>query len=372
MVLNDPPVAPNAASLTQFAFTKTQILPFRQRTLRVDPSSRPPDSSTPRRVDFGKRDVQSRRRTAIFGRPQALRSEYGDSHDDRLRYGQGAARSRIVDDSSAAGRTNHQGNISMKCFILRLAALLIGLCFWSSTAEAQWRYPRGYGGYGMSQWGADPGAGYMAGLGAYARGQGVYQLEKAKADAINVDTMAKWNKALRARQAALREDKRKEADKKEDSARGRGSSGIDLQDGTTLNTPALPDLRADPTAARSGRSKAPLSADMIREIPFEWDSEALTICIDQMTGDDVAPRPADGRRSIATIGTPCARPSSPRSRKTPRGPCPRRPSSESTTRSRVPGQVPQVRRRTSSSATRTRSTTSPRWPACRGCSTTRA
>src|SRR4051794_34910824 len=103
----------------------------------------------------------------------------------------------------------------MRCFAARSAALLIGLSFLSSTAEAQWNYPRGYGGYGMSQWGADPGAGYMAGLGAYARGQGVYELEKAKADAINVETMAKWNKALRARQAALREDERKEKEQKE-------------------------------------------------------------------------------------------------------------------------------------------------------------
>ena len=75
----------------------------------------------------------------------------------------------------------------------------------------------------MSQWGHDPAAGYMAGLGSFARGQGAYQLDKAQADAINVDTMAKWNKALRARQAALREDKQKEATKRE-AARERGWS----------------------------------------------------------------------------------------------------------------------------------------------------
>ena len=51
-------------------------------------------------------------------------------------------------------------------------------------------YPGGYGGFGMSQWGADPSAGYMAGLGSFARGQGAYQLDKAKADAINDDTLS--------------------------------------------------------------------------------------------------------------------------------------------------------------------------------------
>ena len=58
------------------------------------------------------------------------------------------------------------------------------------------------------------------GVGVVRRGQGVYQLEKAKADAINVETMVKWNKALRARQVALREDKRKEAAQRDAERRG--------------------------------------------------------------------------------------------------------------------------------------------------------
>src|SRR5207302_4616744 len=33
----------------------------------------------------------------------------------------------------------------------------------------------------------------------------------------------------------------------------------------------------------SGGSKVRLSAAAIREIPFEWDTEALTLCIDQLT-----------------------------------------------------------------------------------------
>ena len=101
-------------------------------------------------------------------------------------------------------------------------------------ARAQWGYPRGYGGYGMSQWGADPAAGYMAGLGSFARGKGAYLLDKAQADAINVDTMAKWNKALRARQLAVREEQQKEAAQR-DAARVRRVEQMDLRDGTTFN-----------------------------------------------------------------------------------------------------------------------------------------
>lgn len=158
----------------------------------------------------------------------------------------------------------------------------------AEPARAQWGYPRGYGGYGMSRWGADPGAGYMAGLGAFARGQGVYQLEKAKADAINVDTMAKWNKALRARQIQLAKDDEFRFAKREAERHDRVAR-MDVQDGTTLNAILLDILDSDPTVARTGKTATPLSAAAIREIPFEWNSEAITLCLDQMTGEGAMP-----------------------------------------------------------------------------------
>jgi hypothetical protein len=176
----------------------------------------------------------------------------------------------------------------MRRRIALVIVLSIGLSLLASTASAQWMYPRGYGGYGMSQWGADPAAGYMAGLGAYARGQGVYALEKAKADAINVETMVKWNKALRARQLALREEKRQEAIKRE-AAREQTVEEMELRDGTTLNYLLLQIFDADPGMVKSGRVKTPISPAAIREIPFEWDSEAITVCLDQMTGQESLP-----------------------------------------------------------------------------------
>jgi len=166
--------------------------------------------------------------------------------------------------------------------------LSVGLSLLASSASAQWMYPGGYGGYGMSRWGADPAAGYMAGLGSYARGQGVYALEKAKADAINVDTMVKWNKALRARQAALREAKRQEAIRRE-VARQQRVAEMELRDGTTLNNLLLQVFDGDPGIVRSSRVKTPISPAAIREIPFEWDSEAIAICLDQLTGQDSLP-----------------------------------------------------------------------------------
>ncbi|MFI5454963.1 MAG: hypothetical protein ACHRXM_05880 [Isosphaerales bacterium] len=66
---------------------------------------------------------------------------------------------------------------------------------------------------------------------------------------------------------------------------------MDLRDGTTLNNLLAQVLDSDPAAVKSVRSKTPLSSSAIREIPFEWDSEAITSCIDEMTGKDSLPGP---------------------------------------------------------------------------------
>jgi hypothetical protein len=178
--------------------------------------------------------------------------------------------------------------------MLRLSSvavgLVLGLNLLASNASAQWGYPMGYGGYGMSKWGQDPHAGYMAGLGSFARGQGAYQLDTAKADAINVETMVKWNKALRARQAAVREDKRKEEANEKAQLAARVDR-LELKDGTTLNNLLAQILDIDPAGLKSGRANAPISPAAIREIPFEWDSEAVTFCLDEMIGQSALPTP---------------------------------------------------------------------------------
>ena len=168
--------------------------------------------------------------------------------------------------------------------------LLLGLNLLAANAGAQWYYPGGYGNYGMSRWGQDPGAGYMAGLGSFARGQGAYQLDQAKADAINVETMVKWNQALRARQKALREEQQTEASKQEAEREARLAQ-LNLRDGTTLNNLLLQIFDFDPAVVKSAQAKTPLSASLIREIPFEWDSEAISICLDQLTGTGSLPLP---------------------------------------------------------------------------------
>ncbi len=94
--------------------------------------------------------------------------------------------------------------------------------------------------------------------------------------------MIKWNTALRARQKALREEQQKEATRQEGEREVRVAERR-VEDGTTLNSLLSQILDFDPGTARSGAAKARLTASAIREIPFEWNSEALTICLDQMT-----------------------------------------------------------------------------------------
>jgi hypothetical protein len=93
---------------------------------------------------------------------------------------------------------------------------------------------------------------------------------------------------LRARQIALREDQQREAAARETEREARVEQQR-LEDGTTLNNLLLQILDSDPGVVKAGRAKTPLSPAAIREIPFEWDSEAITICVDQMTGKDSLP-----------------------------------------------------------------------------------
>ncbi len=163
------------------------------------------------------------------------------------------------------------------------AGLVFGLDLLASTAGAQWYYPGGYGRYGMGGWGGDPAAAYMTGLGAYARGRGVYLVDRARARSIDVDTTIKWNKAVRERQKLINQDRKKqeaeqEANREEKLERRR------LVNGATLNDLLDQIYDADPAIGKAARARAPLSPAAIREIPFEWNSEAVTACIDEFTG----------------------------------------------------------------------------------------
>ena len=145
-------------------------------------------------------------------------------------------------------------------------------------------------------------------------------VDRAKARAINTDTAIKWNKALREQQRLRRQDERQQA-AEDEAKREEKLEQRRLVNGATLNDLLDQIFEADPGVGKAARSKAPLSPEAIREIPFDWNSEAITACIDQLTGTGSSdPADADGSPSMSTSATPCARPSSRPSRRTPRGP----------------------------------------------------
>lgn len=176
--------------------------------------------------------------------------------------------------------------------------MVLGMALVPHDALAQRFYPGGYGGYGWGGWGgggsaSDPAAGYMAGLGSFARGRGVYEVEDAKARAINLDTMIKWNKALRTRQQQLQQEEQ-EQDARRRAERDARVTRLELEDGTTLNNLLMQILDFDPAASKSSRARGTIGGDAIRDIPFESNSEAVTICLDQMTGRDAMPEALGG------------------------------------------------------------------------------
>ncbi len=170
----------------------------------------------------------------------------------------------------------------MRYRLMVVLSLAMALHATADRAGAQRYYPRGYGAYGMAGWGGDPAAAFMTGLGSYARSAGVYQLDRAKANAINTDTAIKWNKALRERQRALREEQKKRSAEQEKERRQQ-ESRTRLESGAALNDLLDQIFDADPGVAKVGRSSAPISPAAIREIPFEWNSEALSACLDELT-----------------------------------------------------------------------------------------
>jgi hypothetical protein len=129
----------------------------------------------------------------------------------------------------------------------------------------------------------------MTGLGNYYQSSGVYLEEAAKARAIDTNTMLKWNKAVRERQRAL------DAQRRKDEAEQRAEDAVaaqkaDIENGVSLNE-VLDEILEFNTGSKAYAASTPVTPDVIRDIPFESRSEAITICLDQMTADDAWPEP---------------------------------------------------------------------------------
>lgn len=175
--------------------------------------------------------------------------------------------------------------------------IFCGLSFMATpSAEAQFRYPGrygswgwggfGYGGYGMGI--QDPASGYAAGLGQLSIGQGKYLESQAKANSMNLDTKIKWNKEMRRLKLIAEADKKRKeavkADRDEITNRER-----DVVTGATANRLLDQILEGNTEEVISYLNKTALNPKIIRDIPFEVSSEALSLCLNNMTSPDNIP-----------------------------------------------------------------------------------
>jgi hypothetical protein len=165
----------------------------------------------------------------------------------------------------------------------------------AGQAEAQWGYgyyPYGYGGYGWGGWGATAQGDIARGLAYFNMGAGIYNRETAIARSIDTDTAIRWNQyvylsqqeATRAyfarRNAAIARDKNAyDALVKRIQEHPTAS---DVESGDALN--AALDQLSDPRIHSSAlrMADAPISAQMIRDIPFRNAAEAATFSLSQL------------------------------------------------------------------------------------------
>jgi hypothetical protein len=185
----------------------------------------------------------------------------------------------------------------LRCFRLALGTIAL-LALPGATASAQ--YYGGYGDYwGWGGWGATPQGDIARGMGAYAQGVGIYNLNTAQANSINADTLMRWNSYIWASQNSLnREHYARMAEKREQNkavtdqiaARIRDNPNkSDIERGDALNAilEQLSDPRVHSSALRM--AKVPIKNAWIKEIPFRYASEAITLSLHRLTSEDNLP-----------------------------------------------------------------------------------
>ncbi len=172
----------------------------------------------------------------------------------------------------------------------RWALVMAAISLASGQARAQ------YGGYGWNGWGSTSSTGTARGLGNLYGGRGTYNDLNGVAGVIGANTSARWNNSLHQASASRYNAQNRANLARNDKDRAQVRDRIrnhpeqrDITDGDALNL-LLTELLSPANADRSlQRIKTPLRSDVIRDIPFEYASEDITICLHQMTMDDQWP-----------------------------------------------------------------------------------
>lgn len=183
-------------------------------------------------------------------------------------------------------------------------ALGAALMAFASPANAQFGYPGGYGGYGWGGWGGGGGQtvqGSIAqGMGVFAAGAGYYNQATAEATAINANTAMNWNEYwYQAQQNTNRQYYAKMAARKKDNIENRNAiytrlrdnpSKYDIYRGDAMNV--VYDQISAPKVYIRGLSTASVKfhGEMIRDIPFQYASAAITSTVHQVMTKGSAPK----------------------------------------------------------------------------------
>jgi hypothetical protein len=177
------------------------------------------------------------------------------------------------------------------------ALVLTFVAFSGSPARAQWGFPGGFGGFGWEGWGVGTVAGDEArGLGMFAAGLGTYNLQTAKADSIDADTVMRWNEYLYQSQRSADVRRRERADRRlaRNSQQAEATQSrlrdnpttADIFSGDALNVALseINDPRVYAKALEGGKTR--IGGDKVRIIPFRYNAAAITLSVHQLaTGE---------------------------------------------------------------------------------------
>ena len=173
-----------------------------------------------------------------------------------------------------------------------VVALVLGLT--TSTANAQF-FGGGFWGEGFG--GGTPQGDMARGAGIYAMGMGRYNLETAQADAIDADTLMRWNQyiwnsrlegARIYREKLARQAERQNTNSEAIRVRLRNSPNqVDIANGNALNV-ALEELNDPKVFAKAVYygTKVKVGGEAIRDIPFQYASAAISISVQQLVKGD--------------------------------------------------------------------------------------
>lgn len=182
-----------------------------------------------------------------------------------------------------------------------LAAAAVALAAPGPEARAQFGYgyyPSGYGSYGWGGWGTGGTVvgSNARGLGVFAAGAGSYNRQTAAANAINADTVMRWNEYLY--ESQLETNRRYHARRGEELADNQQNydeihkrirenpTDRDIANGDALN--AVLDEVAAPDAYDSTIKAArdPIRGNIVREIPFIYAAQAVVFSLGRLSAEE--------------------------------------------------------------------------------------